>query len=246
MIEEKVAFITGASKGIGKGIAITLAKEGFLVIANYLSNKEKALELKEEIENKGGKCHLLYGDVSDFEKAEEMIEEIFSTFGRLDVLVNNAGITKDQLVLRMTEEDFDDVLRVNLKGTFNCIKGASKKMLKQRFGKIINMSSIVGINGNIGQCNYSASKAGIIGLTKSLAKEFAGRNIQVNAVAPGFIQTEMTDKIPEKLRDEMISAIPLKRMGKPEDIANLVAFLASDKSDYITGQIIQVDGGMAI
>lgn len=246
MKEKKVAFITGASKGIGKQIAITLAKEGYLVIANYLSNEEKAKELKAEIENQGGKCHLLCGDVSNFKKAEEMMNEIFTTFGRLDVLVNNAGITKDQLLLRMTEEEFDDVLRINLKGTFNCIKGASKKMLKQRFGKIINMSSVVGITGNIGQSNYSASKAGIIGLTKSLAKEFAARNIQVNAIAPGFIQTDMTDEIPEKIREELISAIPLKRIGKPEDIANLVAFLASEKSDYITGQIIQVDGGMAI
>lgn len=246
MIKEKVAFITGASKGIGREIALTLAKDGFLVIANYLSSEDMAKELKTEIENQGGKCHLLYGDISDYNKAVEMMEEVFTSFGRLDVLVNNAGITKDQLLLRMTEEEFDDVIRVNLKGTFNCIKGASKRMLKQRFGKIINMTSIIGITGNIGQCNYSASKAGIIGLTKSLAKEFASRNIQVNAIAPGFIKTEMTDKIPDKIREEMIKAIPLQRMGMPQDIANLVAFLASDKSDYITGQIIQVDGGMAI
>lgn len=246
MIKEKVAFITGASKGIGREIALTLAKDGFLVIANYLSSEDMAKELKTEIENQGGKCHLLYGDISDYNKAAEMMEEVFTSFGRLDVLVNNAGITKDQLLLRMTEEEFDDVIRVNLKGTFNCIKGASKRMLKQRFGKIINMTSIIGITGNIGQCNYSASKAGIIGLTKSLAKEFASRNIQVNAIAPGFIKTEMTDKIPDKIREEMIKAIPLQRMGMPQDIANLVAFLASDKSDYITGQIIQVDGGMAI
>ncbi len=246
MVEKKVALVTGANTGIGKEIALTLATEGYLVIVNYLFNEDKAQEVKLEIENKGGQCHLQYGDVSDFKIAEEMMAEVFNTFGRLDVLVNNAGITRDQLVLRMTEDDFDDVIRVNLKGTFNCIKGASKKMLKQRFGKIINMSSVVGIMGNVGQCNYSASKAGVIGLTKSLAREFAPRNIQVNAIAPGFIETDMTDKIPEKIKEEMISGIPLQRMGKPEDIANIVAFLASDKANYITGQIIQVDGGMTM
>ncbi|PKM93835.1 MAG: beta-ketoacyl-ACP reductase [Firmicutes bacterium HGW-Firmicutes-1] len=246
MLDKKVALITGANTGIGKEIALTLAAEGFIVIVNYLFNEEKAQEVKSEIEGKGGQCHLQYGDVSDFTKAAEIMEEAFTMFGRLDVLVNNAGITRDQLVLRMTEEDFDDVLRVNLKGTFNCVKGVSKRMLKQRFGKIINMSSVVGIMGNIGQCNYSASKAGVIGLTKSLAREFAARNIQVNAIAPGFIETDMTDKIPEKIKEEMISTIPLQRMGKPEDIASLVAFLASDKANYITGQIIQVDGGMAM
>lgn len=246
MDDKKVALITGANTGIGKEIALTLSDDGFIVIVNYLFNEDKAQEVKAEIEGKGGICHLLYGDVSDFAKAGEMMEEAFSLNGRLDVLVNNAGITRDQLMLRMTEQEFDDVIRINLKGTFNCIKGISKRMLKQRFGKIINMSSVVGVMGNIGQCNYSASKAGVIGLTKSLAKEFASRNIQVNAIAPGFIETDMTDKIPEKIREEMISAIPLQRMGSPKDIANLVAFLASDKADYITGQIIQVDGGMNI
>lgn len=246
MSEKKVALITGANTGIGKEIALTLAEEGFTVVVNWLFNEEKANEVKKEVEGKGGVCHLLYGDISDYSKAEEMMEETFNLYGRLDVLVNNAGITRDQLMLRMTEQEFDDVIRVNLKGTFNCIKGISKRMLKQRFGKIINMSSVVGVMGNVGQCNYSASKAGVIGLTKSLAKEFASRNIQVNAIAPGFIETDMTDKIPEKIREEMISTIPLQRMGSPKDIANLVAFLASDKANYITGQIIQVDGGMAI
>lgn len=246
MDDKKVALITGANTGIGKEIALTLANDGFTVIVNWLFNEEKAQEVKTEIESNGGKCELLYGDVSDFTKAEEMMEEAFKLNGRLDVLVNNAGITRDQLMLRMTEQEFDDVIRVNLKGTFNCIKGISKRMLKQRFGKIINMSSVVGVMGNIGQCNYSASKAGVIGLTKSLAKEFASRNIQVNAIAPGFIESEMTDKIPEKIREEMINTIPLQRMGSPKDIADLVAFLASDKANYITGQIIQVDGGMAI
>lgn len=246
MIEKKVAVITGANTGIGKVIAKTLAASGYLAVVNWLFNEEKADEVKSEIEAAGGECYLLYGDVSDFTKASEMMEHVFKKFGRLDVLVNNAGITRDQLILRMTEQEFDDVIRINLKGTFNCIKGVSKRMLKQRFGKIINMASIVGITGNIGQVNYSASKAGVIGLTKTLAKEFAARNIQVNAIAPGFIETSMTDKIPEKIREEMIAAIPLQRMGKPQDIANAVAFLASDLSDYITGQIIQVDGGMAI
>ncbi len=246
MNDKKVAVITGANTGIGKTIALTLAAQGYIAVVNWLFNEEKANEVKAEIEAAGGACHLLYGDVSNFDKACEMMDSVFETFGRLDVLVNNAGITRDQLILRMTEQEFDDVLRVNLKGTFNCAKGVSKRMLKQRFGKIINMASVVGITGNIGQCNYSASKAGVIGLTKSLAKEFAARNIQVNAIAPGFIETDMTDKIPDKIREEMIAAIPLKRMGKPQDIANAVAFLASESADYITGQIIKVDGGMAI
>lgn len=246
MVDQKVAIITGANTGIGKVISETLAGQGFLVVVNYLFNEDKAIELKNDIESKGGKCELLYGDVSNFEAADQMMNSVFDKFGRVDVLVNNAGITRDQLILRMTEQEFDDVLRVNLKGTFNCAKGISKKMLKQRFGKIVNMASVVGVTGNAGQCNYAASKAGVIGLTKSLAKEFASRNIQVNAIAPGFIQTDMTDKIPDKIREEMIAAIPLKRMGTPQDIANLVSFLASDQSDYITGQVIQVDGGMAI
>lgn len=245
MSDKKVAVVTGASKGIGREIARALAKEGYEVFINYLSNEEKAKKLQEEINAFGGSCSLLQGDVSDFKKAEEMMEKVFETCGRIDVLVNNAGITKDQLMLRMTEQDFNDVMDTNLKGTFHCIKGVSRRMLKQRFGKIINMSSIVGITGNIGQSNYAASKAGIIGMTKSLAKEFASRNIQVNAVAPGFIETEMTDKIPEKIREEMIKSIPLQRMGKPEDVANMVVFLASEKADYITGQVFQVDGGMS-
>lgn len=245
-MEKKVALVTGANTGIGKEIVYTLANEGFTIILNYLFDEDKAVAIKNDIEENGGKCHLICGDVSNFKRAAEMMEEAFDLYGRLDVLVNNAGITKDQLMLRMTEEEFDAVINVNLKGTFNCIKGVSKRMLKQRFGKIINMSSVVGIMGNIGQCNYSASKAGVIGLTKSLAREFASRNIQVNAVAPGFIETEMTDKIPENIREEMIKSIPLQKMGQPKDIANMVAFLASEKSDYITGQVIQVDGGIAI
>lgn len=246
MTDKKVAVITGANTGIGKVISLTLAKEGYLIVVNYLFGEDKAVELKSEIEALGGECALLYGDVSDFEAAGTMMEKVFADFGRMDVLVNNAGITRDQLVLRMTEQEFDDVIRVNLKGTFNCIKGASKRMLKQRFGKIINMASIIGVTGNIGQTNYAASKAGIIGVTKSVAKEFAARGIQVNAIAPGFIETEMTAKIPDKIREDMVNQIPLGRMGQPQDIADLVAFLASDRANYITGQVIQVDGGMAI
>ena len=246
MTDKKVAVITGANTGIGKVISLTLAKEGYLIVVNYLFGEDKALELKAEIEALGGECALLYGDVSDYEAAGTMMEKVFADFGRMDVLVNNAGITRDQLVLRMTEQEFDDVIRVNLKGTFNCIKGASKRMLKQRFGKIINMASIIGVTGNAGQTNYAASKAGIIGVTKSVAKEFAARGIQVNAIAPGFIETDMTAKIPDKIREDMVNQIPLGRMGQPQDIADLVAFLASDRANYITGQVIQVDGGMAI
>ena len=246
MSKQRVAFITGANTGIGKVIALTLANEGYDILVNYVFNEEAAKETKTEIEALGVSCELLYGDISDFAVVEKMMEDAFSVFGRIDVLVNNAGITKDQLILRMTEDEFDDVIRVNLKGTFNCIKHAARKMLKQKEGRIINISSIIGIIGNTGQSNYSASKAGVIGVTKSLAREFAPRNIQVNAIAPGFIQTAMTDKIPVEIRDEMIASIPLKRLGQPEDIANAVAFLASDKASYITGQVIVVDGGMAI
>jgi len=243
---EKVALVTGGSRGIGKAIAITLAKDGFTIVINYRNSQEKAKEVKGLIEDIGGKCELIQGDVSDFSSTEKMMKNIYEQFGRLDVLVNNAGITKDQLMLRMTEDEFDDVINVNLKGTFNCIKNCSKKMLKQRQGKIINITSVVGVTGNIGQSNYSASKAGVIGLTKSLAKEFASRNIQVNAVAPGFIKSDMTDAIPDKIKEELINKIPLNKLGEPQDIANIVSFLASDKANYITGQVITVDGGMTI
>jgi 3-oxoacyl-[acyl-carrier protein] reductase len=244
--ENKVALITGANTGIGKVIALTLANAGYNIIVNYVFNEEAAIETKKEIEVIGVKCELLYGDVSQFDEVETMMAKAFDFFGKIHVLVNNAGITRDQLVLRMTEKEFDDVINVNLKGTFNCIKHISKKMLKQREGVIINISSIVGITGNVGQCNYSASKAGVIGITKTVAKEFAPRNIRVNAIAPGFIQTSMTDKIPENIRNQMIDSIPLKELGSPTDIANAVEFLASDKARYITGQVITVDGGLAM
>lgn len=244
MSDKRVALITGANSGIGKDIALSLAKEGYDIIVNYAFNEDQAIETQTEIKAIGVECALLYGDVSNFDETIKIMNGAFDIFGKIDVLVNNAGITRDQLVLRMTEKEFDDVINVNLKGTFNCIKGVTKKMFKQREGKIINISSVVGVMGNVGQCNYSASKAGVIGITKSLAKEYAPRNIQVNAIAPGFIQSAMTEKIPEHIKEQMINAIPAKKLGTPQDIANLVVFLASSKADYITGQVIAVDGGM--
>lgn len=244
MADCKVALITGANSGIGKVIALQLAKEGYDILLNYVFGEDAANEVKAEIESIGTRCELLHADVSDFTAVEEMMKKAFGVFGRIDVLVNNAGITRDNLILRMTEEEFDSVINVNLKGTFNCCKHIARKMLKQREGKIINIASIIGEMGNAGQVNYGASKAGVIGLTKTLAKEFATRNINVNAITPGFIETAMTDRIPEKERNAMIDAIPLGALGQPQDIANLVAFLASDKANYITGQIIGLNGGL--
>lgn len=243
---KKVALITGASRGIGRAIAECLAQDGFYVVINYRSNDKLAEEVLNKIIENGGKGEILKGDISSFSESKEIIDKIIKSQGKIDVLVNNAGITKDQLLLRMTEEEFDSVLNVNLKGTFNCIKNITRSMMKNKSGKIINITSVVGISGNIGQSNYAASKAGVIGLTKSVAKEFASRGIQVNAVAPGFIETDMTDVIPENIKEEIISKIPLNKLGKPEDIANAVSFLASDKANYITGQVITVDGGMII
>lgn len=244
MADCKVALVTGANSGIGKVIALELAKEGYDILLNWVFNEEAALEVKAEVEAIGTRCELLYADVSDFGAVEEMMKKAFDVFGRIDVLVNNAGITRDNLIMRMSEEDWDAVINVNLKGTFNCCKHIARKMLKQREGKIINIASIIGEMGNTGQANYGASKAGVIGLTKTLAREFASRNIKVNAITPGFIQTAMTDQIPDKERNAMIDAIPLGALGQPQDIANLVAFLASDKADYITGQIIGLNGGL--
>ncbi len=241
---DKVAMITGATRGIGKQIALTLANEGYNIVLNYRTENDELKQLKNEIESKNVKCLAVQGDVTNFEDCKQMIESAIKEFGKIDVLVNNAGITKDMLLARMKEEDFKQVIDVNLVGTFNMTKNVISYMMKARNGKIINISSVVGIAGNAGQTNYSASKAGIIGFTKSLAKEVASRNILVNAVAPGFIETNMTDVLKQEVKDEIAKNIPLKRMGTPQDVANVVKFLASEDSSYITGQVISVDGGM--
>lgn len=245
MLNGKTAIITGGSRGIGREIALKLAGLGASIVINYTSSEEKALKVKEEIESLGSKALIFKADVSDFKESLDLVEKTIEVFGQIDILVNNAGITRDTLLLRMREEDFDDVINVNLKGAFNMIKHASSKMLKKRYGKIISISSVVGIYGNVGQANYAASKAGIIGLTKSAAKELASRGINVNAVAPGFIETDMTNALNEKTKEAMLNMIPLKKYGKASDVANLVAFLASDDSSYITGQVISIDGGLA-
>ena len=242
----KVACITGATRGIGKQIAITLAKNGYDIVVNYKTENDDLIETKKEIESQNVKCLALQGDVSKFEDCENIAKEIIDKFGKIDVLVNNAGITKDMLLMRMKEEDFKQVIDVNLIGTFNMTKSVIGYMMKARTGRIINLSSVVGIVGNAGQTNYSASKAGIIGFTKSLAKEVASRNILVNAIAPGFIETNMTEVLKEEVKEEIAKSIPLKRMGKVEDVANLVKFLSSEESSYITGQVIHVDGGMVM
>ena len=246
MLEGKIALVTGASRGIGRQIALTLAGYGATVIVNYNGSAAKAEEVVNEITANGGMAESMQCSVSDFEKSKEMIDGIVKKYGRLDILVNNAGITKDNLIMRMSEEEFDKVIEVNLKGAFNCMKHVSRIMLKQKSGHIINMSSVSGVMGNAGQVNYCASKAGIIGMTKSLARELGSRGITVNAIAPGFIETEMTDVLPEDVKENLLASIPLKRMGQTKDIAETVAFLASDKAAYITGQTISVDGGMGM
>lgn len=245
MADKKVALVTGASRGIGRAVAIKLGQDGFTVIVNYNGSEEKANETVEAIKANGGEAEAVKCSVADFTAVGEMIKEIVAKHGSLDVIVNNAGITKDGLVMAMKEEDFDAVLNTNLKGAFNTIRFGSKVMLKQKSGKIINISSVSGVMGNPGQANYSASKAGVIGLTKSVAKELGSRGICVNAVAPGFIDTDMTGAMTEDAKKVLCDQITLKRTGKPEDIANAVAFLASDAASYITGQVLCVDGGMA-
>lgn len=246
MLKNKIALVTGASRGIGRQIALSMAKEGAMVIVNYNGSKEKAEEVVAQIIADGGMAESYGCNVADFEAAGGMIAEVIKKHGALDILVNNAGITKDGLLLKMSEEDFDKVIGINLKGTFNCIKHATRQMLKQKSGRIINMSSVVGIAGNAGQVNYAASKAGVIGITKSVAKELGSRGITVNAIAPGYIDTDMTAVLSEDIRNAIIDSVPLKRMGCVEDIANAAVFLASDKASYITGQVISVDGGMNI
>ena len=244
--ENKIVLVTGAGRGIGASIAKRFASEGAEVIVNYSGNDEAAQKTVDEITATGGQAQKYKCSVNDRESVKVMIDEIIKKFGRIDILVNNAGITKDGLMLRMTDEDFDRVIDVNLKGTFNCTKYVSKYMLKQKSGKIINISSVVGLSGNAGQVNYSASKAGIIGITKSAAKELSSRGITVNAVAPGYVDTDMTKVLSDNIRNEILKNIPLQRMGYVEDISNCVAFLASEDASYITGQVISVDGGMHI
>ncbi|HCZ5915392.1 TPA: 3-oxoacyl-[acyl-carrier-protein] reductase [Staphylococcus aureus] len=240
----KSALVTGASRGIGRSIALQLAEEGFNVAVNYAGSKEKAEAVVEEIKAKGVDSFAIQANVADADEVKAMIKEVVSQFGSLDVLVNNAGITRDNLLMRMKEQEWDDVIDTNLKGVFNCIQKATPQMLRQRSGAIINLSSVVVAVGNPGQANYVATKAGVIGLTKSAARELASRGITVNAVAPGFIVSDMTDALSDELKEQMLTQIPLARFGQDTDIANTVAFLASDKAKYITGQTIHVNGGM--
>ena len=242
----KIALVTGASRGIGRQIALTLAGYGATVIVNYNGSEAKAKEVLKEIEEAGGTAEAIQCSVADFAASQDMIQGIVKKYGRLDILVNNAGITRDNLIMKMSEEDFDAVLDPNLQAAFNCIKHVSRQMLKQRSGRIINISSVSGVMGNAGQANYCASKAGVIGLTKSVARELGSRGITCNAVAPGFIKTEMTEVLPEDVKTAMGEQIPLKRFGETSDVAEAVAFLASDHASYITGQVLSVDGGMAM
>lgn len=247
MLKGKTAVITGGSRGIGKAIALKFAENGANIVLNYnRSTNTNIDELLSEIEGFNVSAYAVKADVSNFKEAEELIRLTKEKFGAVDILVNNAGITRDNLIIRMTEEEFDSVINVNLKGAFNCIRQVSPIMLRQGSGKIINISSVVGVSGNAGQANYAASKAGIIGLTKSVARELSKKGINVNAVAPGFIETSMTDVLSDKVKNNIINSILIKRMGKPEDVANLVLFLASDSSNYITGQVINIDGGMVV
>lgn len=246
MLEGKIALVTGASRGIGRQIALTLGAKGAMVIVNYNGSAAKAEEVVKEIEAAGGKAEALQCNVSEFESCGQMMADIVSRHGRLDILVNNAGITRDNLLMKMSEDDFDAVINTNLKGVFNCIKHISRQMLKQKAGRIINISSVSGVLGNAGQANYCAAKAGVIGITKSAARELASRGITVNAVAPGFITTEMTDVLSDNVKAAATEQIPMKKFGETQDIAEAVAFLASNEAKYITGQVLYVDGGMAM
>ena len=244
MSEQKIAVVTGASRGIGKAIALRLAKDGYKVIINYNGSETAALEVKAQIEQMGAQADTMQCNVADFESCQKFVERVIAENGRIDVLVNNAGITRDGLLMRMSEEDFDQVLDTNLKGTFHMIRFVSRYMLKQKSGRIVNMASVVGVAGNAGQANYAASKAGVIGLTKTAAKELASRGITVNAIAPGFIETDMTDVLSDSVKENSRKQIPLGKFGKPEDVAAAAAFLVSEDARYITGQVLHVDGGM--
>ena len=246
MLEGKVAIVTGASRGIGRQIALFMAREGAAVIVNYNGSAARAEEVVQETRNAGGQAEAVQCNVSDYEKAQELINYVIGQYKRVDILVNNAGITRDNLLMKMSEEEFDAVIDTNLKGAFNCTKHVSRQMLRQKSGRIINISSVSGVMGNAGQANYCASKAGLIGLTKSVARELGSRGITVNAIAPGFIDTEMTSVLSEDVKKAMGEQIPLRRFGRPEDVAEAAVFLASDKAAYITGQVLCVDGGMAM
>lgn len=246
MLKDKIAVVTGASRGIGRQIALELAQKGAFVVVNYNGSTEKARETVEQIQKAGGRAEARACDVSDFDACRDLMEAIVREHGRIDILVNNAGITRDNLLMRMSEEEFDAVLQTNLKGTFHCIRQVARTMLRQKAGRIINISSVSGVMGNAGQANYSASKAGVIGLTKACARELASRGITVNAVAPGFIDTDMTKVLSDSVKESIQKQIPFGRFGKPEDVAHAVAFLASDQAAYITGQVLCVDGGMAM
>lgn len=246
MLENKVALVTGASRGIGKAVALELAKQGAKVVVNYAGSEAKALEVVDEIKALGSEAVAIQANVAEADAVQSLVKQTIETFGSLDILINNAGITRDNLLMRMKEQEWDDVMNINLKGVFLCTKAVTRQMMKQRQGRIINISSIVGVSGNPGQANYVAAKAGVIGLTKTTAKELAARNITVNAIAPGFITTDMTDELPEEVKAEMLKQIPLSRFGEPKDVAKTVVFLASESSRYITGQTIHVDGGMVM
>lgn len=245
-LDGKTAVVTGASRGIGRAIALELAKEGANVVVNYSGSKEKADEVVEEILKIGKKAIAVQANVADNESVQNLMKTALDEFGSIDILVNNAGITRDNLLMRMKEEEWDEVIQTNLKGVFLCTKAVTRQMMKQRSGRIINIASVVGVTGNAGQANYTAAKAGVIGLTKTTSRELASRNILVNAVAPGFITTEMTDALPEDIKNTMLSQIPLAKLGKPEHVAKAVVFLASDDAEYITGQVLHVDGGIAM
>lgn len=246
LLKGKNALVTGSSRGIGRAIALELGRLGANVAVNYAGNEAKAQEVVDELEKMGVQAIKIQADVTDEDAVKKMVKEVIQTFGSLEILVNNAGITRDNLLMRMKEEEFDEVINTNLKGAFLCTKAVVRQMMRQKYGRIINITSIVGISGNPGQANYVAAKAGLIGLTKSNAKELASRNILVNAVAPGFITTDMTDELTDEQKEAIFRLIPLERFGEPEDVANVVGFLASDKAKYITGQTIHVDGGMVM